>query len=114
MLLAVRGIVPATPSRRTLDAVISEPVATRWLRTSPLAESHGGAGSVPAVAAASPLLVRTRATLAAGAAGPRPECGRRPRPSVRGVARAPPPPAPPPAPPNPRTPPPATKNGAFE
>src|SRR3954469_15075924 len=56
MLLAVSGIVHATPSRRTFDAVISEPVATRWLRTSPLAESHAGAGSVPAVASASPIV----------------------------------------------------------
>src|SRR3954467_13503769 len=64
MLLAVRGIVPATPSRRTLDAVISEPVATRWLRTSPLAESHGGAGSVPPGPTASPIVVRTSVTVA--------------------------------------------------
>ena len=61
MLLAVSGIVHATPSLRTFEAVISEPVATRWLRRSPLAESHGGAGSVPAVATASPIVVRTSA-----------------------------------------------------
>src|SRR3954447_7635217 len=59
MLLAVSGIVHATPSLRTLDAVISEPVATRWLRRSPLADFHGGAGSVPDVTTASVIVVRT-------------------------------------------------------
>src|SRR6185436_4560967 len=64
MLLAVSGMVHATPRSRTFDDVISEPVATRWLRRSPLADSHGGAGSVPAVATASPIVVRTSATVA--------------------------------------------------
>src|SRR3954471_12304053 len=65
MLLAVSGIVQATPSSRTFEDVISEPVATRWLCRSPLADSHGGAGSVPAVAAASAIVVRTSTPVAA-------------------------------------------------
>src|SRR3954454_14911513 len=105
MLLAVSGIVHATPSRRTFDAVISEPVATRWLRRSPLAESHGGAGSVPAVATASPIVVRTSATVAVRYAA-RP--ARLPRKLERRVPTA--------ALASAQTTstPPATKNGAFE
>src|SRR4051794_2660582 len=65
MLLAVSGIVHATPRRRTFADEISEPVATRWFSRSPLAESHGGAGTVPDVAAASAIVVRTRTPVAA-------------------------------------------------
>src|SRR3954465_13209324 len=104
MLLAVSGIVHATPSRRTFDAVISEPVATRWLRTSPLAESHGGAGSVPAVATASPIVGRTSARAAPARAPARRRWGRaraggtagRAPPPAGGRGAPPPPPPPPP------------------
>src|SRR4051794_40728673 len=105
MLLAVSGIVHATPSSRTFEDVISEPVATRWLRTSPLAESHGGAGSVPAVATASPIVVRTSATVAVRyAARPAPLPGKLERlvPSAA-LASA-----------QTTSTPPATKNGTFE
>src|SRR3954447_10582067 len=105
MLLAVSGIVHATPRLRTLDAVIPEPVATRWLRRSPLAESHGGAGSVPDVATASAIVVRTSTPVAARYAA---------RPArLRGKLERRRPGA---ALPSPQTtsPPPATKKGAFE
>jgi hypothetical protein len=105
MLLAVSGIVHATPSRRTVRDVMSEPVATRRFTRSPLAESQGGAGFVPAVATASAIVVRT---------------------STAVIAMYPRRPAPVPGNPGRRMPiatlpsahttstPPATKNGTFE
>jgi hypothetical protein len=65
MLLAVSGIVQATPSFATVEDEISVPVATRWLSRSPLADGHGGAAIVPEVLIASLAIAPTSASVTA-------------------------------------------------
>jgi hypothetical protein len=64
MLLAVSGIVHATPSFATLEAAIGVPRATRWLCRSPFASGHGGAATVPDVVIARATVTPTSTNVA--------------------------------------------------
>src|SRR3954471_1486389 len=80
MLLAVSGIVHATPSSSTLSDEISEPWLTRVLARSPLACAHGGDGTLPDVVTAFVAVARTRSAVPARKTRrERPPAGKSPR-----------------------------------